>query len=240
MPKHNNVVPNAHFHKAWQLRVKTWFDQPANKKRRRIKRAEKAAKVFPRPVAGALRPIVRCPTIRYNKKQRLGRGFTLEELKGAGIPRAQAPGIGIAVDHRRKNRSEAAYQENVQLLKKYRANLILFPRKKAHHKSGDAPAEDVAQAVQRKVVQKIRPKPFRAPKAKAVEQEKTNKKLISSFIKSFIFSFLLCCCQSTISTIILNLLLCWFLFLRSTKDICKHITYIRRIHARLKKVTCLL
>lgn len=25
--KHNNVVPNGHFHKKWQRRVRTWFDQ---------------------------------------------------------------------------------------------------------------------------------------------------------------------------------------------------------------------
>jgi hypothetical protein len=27
MVKHNNQVPNAHFHKEWKNRVKTWFDQ---------------------------------------------------------------------------------------------------------------------------------------------------------------------------------------------------------------------
>jgi hypothetical protein len=27
MVKHNNVIPNAHFHKEWKNRVKTWFDQ---------------------------------------------------------------------------------------------------------------------------------------------------------------------------------------------------------------------
>jgi hypothetical protein len=32
-------------------------------------------------VAGALRPVVHPPTQRYNFKTRLGRGFTLEELK---------------------------------------------------------------------------------------------------------------------------------------------------------------
>ena len=38
-------------------------------------------KVFPRPVAGALRPVVRGQTVRYNLKKRFGRGFTFEELK---------------------------------------------------------------------------------------------------------------------------------------------------------------
>ena len=44
-------------------------------------RAEKAVKVFPRPVKGALRPVVRGQTVRYNLKKRFGRGFTFEELK---------------------------------------------------------------------------------------------------------------------------------------------------------------
>lgn len=37
--------------------------------------------MFPRPAAGVLKPIVQCNSIKYNTKQRLGRGFTLEELK---------------------------------------------------------------------------------------------------------------------------------------------------------------
>lgn len=35
MVKHNNVVPNGHFKKDWQNYVRTWFNQPARKKRRR-------------------------------------------------------------------------------------------------------------------------------------------------------------------------------------------------------------
>lgn len=36
MVKHNNVVPNGHFRKHWQNYVKTWFNQPARKTRRRV------------------------------------------------------------------------------------------------------------------------------------------------------------------------------------------------------------
>lgn len=79
--KHNNQLPNQHFRKQWQRRVKTWFDQPGRKKSRRIARIQKAARIAPRPVDGLLRPAVRCPTLRYNMKLRAGRGFTLEELK---------------------------------------------------------------------------------------------------------------------------------------------------------------
>jgi large subunit ribosomal protein L13e len=43
--KRNNVIPNGHFHKDWQRYVKTWFNQPARKIRRRQNRIAKAAKV---------------------------------------------------------------------------------------------------------------------------------------------------------------------------------------------------
>jgi len=72
---------------------------------RPVARAKKAAAVFPRPVAGPLRPVVHSQTQRYNTKIRAGRGFTLDELKAAKIPVKYAPTIGICVDHRRKNRS---------------------------------------------------------------------------------------------------------------------------------------
>lgn len=39
-----------------------------------------------------------------------------------------APTIGIAVDHRRKNRSLEGLQANIQRLKTYRNKLDLFPR----------------------------------------------------------------------------------------------------------------
>ncbi|PWA73920.1 ribosomal protein L13e [Artemisia annua] len=103
MVKHNNVIPNGHFKKHWQNYVKTWFNQPARKTRRRNARQAKAVKVFPRP-AGRLRPQVHGQTLKYNMKLREGRGFSLEELKAAGIPKKLAPTIGIAVDHRRRNR----------------------------------------------------------------------------------------------------------------------------------------
>ena len=80
-PKRNNMIPNGHFHKDWQRFVKTWFNQPARKYRRRQNRIKKARAVAPRPAKGPLRPIVRCPTVRYQRKLRAGRGFTLDEVK---------------------------------------------------------------------------------------------------------------------------------------------------------------
>jgi len=146
--KHNNVIPNAHFHKHWQNYVKTWFNQPGRKKRRRVARQKKALRVSPRPVAGPLKPVVRCPTFKYNTKVRFGRGFTFEELRSAGISPKQALCIGIAVDHRRKNRSTESLQANVQRLKEYKTKLILFPKKASKPKAGDSEAAELALATQ--------------------------------------------------------------------------------------------
>ena len=148
MVKHNNIIPNQHFHKDWQNRVKTWFGQAAQKKARRLKRAKKAAAVAPRPAKGPLRPVVHCPTQRYNMKVRAGRGFSLEELAAAKISKKFARTIGIAVDHRRKNKSQEALQANVDRLKEYQSKLILFPRRGNKPKKGDATKEEQEAAVQ--------------------------------------------------------------------------------------------
>jgi len=149
MVKHNNVIPNGHFHKDWQRRIKTWFDQAAKKKSRRLRRKAKAAAIAPRPAAGLLRPAVHCPTVKYASKVRAGKGFTLEELKEAGIPRKQALSIGVAVDFRRTNKSVESLQANVQRLKAYKAKLVVFPRKNINKpKNGDASPEETKNAVQ--------------------------------------------------------------------------------------------
>ena len=128
MGKGNNMIPNGHFHKDWQRFVKTWFNQPACKYRRRQNRVKKARSIAPRPAAGPLRPVVRCPTVRYHTKVRAGRGFTLQELKAAGLNAAFARTIGIAVDVRRRNKSVESTLVNSQRLKEYKAKLILFPK----------------------------------------------------------------------------------------------------------------
>ncbi len=106
--------------------------------------------ITPRPVAGLLRPVVRSQTIRYNTKVRAGKGFTLEELKVAGINRKEARGIGISVDHRRENKSAESLQANVQRLKEYKARLIVFPRNSKKPKTGDSDAAALSKATQLK------------------------------------------------------------------------------------------
>lgn len=142
MVAHNNQIQKNHFRKDWQKRVRVHFDQPGRKHRRRENRIAKAAAVAPRPV-DKLRPVVRCPTVKYNRRVRAGRGFTLAELKEAGIPKKLAPTVGISVDHRRTNYSKESLVANVARLKDYKARLILFPRKSGQFKKLDSSAEDV-------------------------------------------------------------------------------------------------
>ena len=73
--------------------------------------------------------MIHCCTRRYNMKIRYGRGFTLEELKNAGLNAKFARTIGIAVDHRRQDTSMETRDLNVKRLKAYLAKLILFPSK---------------------------------------------------------------------------------------------------------------
>ena len=147
-------------------------NQPGRKLRRRNARHVKAVAIAPRPV-DKLRPVVRCPGIKYNRRVRAGRGFSLAELKvpipqqarrkasshlvkplltlrsqqqEAGIPRKLAPTSGISVDPRRANHSAEGRPANLDRLNAYRARLILFPRKSGQHKTLDASKEEVQAA----------------------------------------------------------------------------------------------
>nr|AAO32577.1 RPL13 [Lachancea kluyveri] len=136
----NLPILKNHFRKHWQERVRVHFDQAGKKVSRRNARATKAAKIAPKPL-DLLRPVVRAPTVKYNRKVRAGRGFTLAEVKAAGLTAAYARTIGIAVDHRRQNRSTEIFELNVQRLKEYQSKIIVFPR------NGKAPeAEQVLSA----------------------------------------------------------------------------------------------
>jgi len=130
--------------------VKTWLHQPAQKRARRNLRKEKAASLAPRPTSGAVRPLVHCPTQKYNSKVKFGRGFSLGELKEAGINRYYAKTVGISVDHRRTNKSVAAMKANVDRLKEYKSRLIVFPKKQ------DAVTQGVTSALNDKLF--IKPK----------------------------------------------------------------------------------
>jgi len=154
MVKHNNVVPNIHCHKKYcqssrgPLKVRLSLDQATKKNSRRLARAAKAAAIAPRPLQ-LLRPAVHCPTQRYSSKVRLGKGFTLEELKGAGLTARYARTVGIAVDHRRTNKSSESLTLNVARLKVYKSKLIVFPKKRLSKvKNGDSSAAECKTATQ--------------------------------------------------------------------------------------------
>jgi len=172
------MIPNGHFHKDWQKYVRTWFNQPAKKAARRTKRIAKAQAVHPRPLNN-LRPIVRSQTIKYNQKIRGGRGFSLDELEAAKIPRKFASTIGISVDHRRKNRSEEAFQTNVARLKQYRSKLVIFPRKPTSQraKKGDATVEERKAAYEQNVSHDVVPiaLPTRRIPARKITKEEQDR-----------------------------------------------------------------
>ena len=129
MVRHNNMIHNVHLKFDWADKVKTWYNQPGRKKRRRVLRRIKARNVAPNPTH-KLRPVVRGQTNKYNTKIKLGRGFTEKELKEAGIKGlAYARSLGIAVDLRRKDTSKETLDLNAGRIKEYLSRMILFPRK---------------------------------------------------------------------------------------------------------------
>jgi len=153
MVKHNNVIPNIHCKKKWcessrgPIKVKLALNQASKKKSRRLARAAKAAAVAPRPLQ-LLRPSVHCPTQRYSAKSKLGRGFTLAELKGAGMTAAYARTVGIAVDSRRTNRSMESLNLNIARLNEYKSKLIVFPKRRGIVKAGDSSKDETSAATQ--------------------------------------------------------------------------------------------
>merc|ERR1719264_2392176 len=139
----------------------------------------KIAKLAPRPAAGKLKPTVRPPSARYNMKLRLGKGFTLAELKEAKIPKKLAPTIGISVDHRRKNRCVESLQRNVARLLEYKSKLLIFPKRagKRGVKRGDTPRDqlqNVAQNTLREIIPIERPSKKIPARAITAEEREFN------------------------------------------------------------------
>ena len=106
----------------------------------------------------------------------MGRGFTLEELKTAGIPKKYAATIGICVDHRRKNKGTESLQTNVQRLKEYKSKLIIFPKKVSAPKAGDSEASELAVSsqLQGKIMPIVVNKPANKARVITEEEKKVN------------------------------------------------------------------
>ncbi|KAJ2453655.1 60S ribosomal protein L13 [Coemansia sp. RSA 2336] len=172
MQMQNKQLPNVHLRKEWDLRVRTWFNQPGRKLRRRNARVAKAAKIAPRPLE-LLRPAVHCPTVKYNRKTRVGRGFTLDELKAAGISAKYAATIGIAVDYRRKNRSEESLAVNTQRIKDYLAQLIVLPTQAKQRTAEQKQAYQAAVQVPGQVVPLPAAATAEAPRTVTAEEKQT-------------------------------------------------------------------
>ena len=136
MVKHNNALPGVHLRKHWGKFVRTWFDQPAQKRARYNARKTKAEQIAPRPLK-KLRPIVHGQTKRHSGKPRYGRGFTKTELKKVGLTSKFARTVGIAVDHRRSNANQEFLDQNVKRLETYKNKLVLFPLHAGKHKKGE-------------------------------------------------------------------------------------------------------
>ncbi|KAI0567987.1 60S ribosomal protein L13, partial [Pyrenophora tritici-repentis] len=150
----------------------------AHKIRRRKAQQAKARCIAPRPASVPIRPIVRCPTVRYHTKVRAGRGFSLEELRVAGIHKKMARTISISVDPRRRNTSTESLQANVQRLKEYRSKLIRFPRKPSAPKKGDSSAEELKLTGPVMPIRNV----YKKEKARVITEEEKNFKAFASLL----------------------------------------------------------
>ncbi|KAH9411825.1 ribosomal protein L13 [Ordospora pajunii] len=121
--KGNHALPNNHFRKT-SLKIKVHHDPETKQKLMKQKRLQKAKMMYPMPLE-KLRPIVRCPTVCHNRKERLGRGFTAAECEGAGIDYRYARRLGISVDLRRRDENKEAMCKNVERIKEYMSKITI-------------------------------------------------------------------------------------------------------------------
>ncbi|KAL7721702.1 60S ribosomal protein L13 [Entamoeba marina] len=194
--KHNQAVSNIHFCKDWKRRVHTWFKQPFRKIRRHQTRVTKAKRVFPATIE-AFHPSVHCMTQRYNYKLRLGRGFTLKELKLAKIDMNLARTVGISVDTRRKNKSVECLNRNAQRLQEYMSRLVVLPRsqsekairlvnnkKNAEKKAKKAKAMQQYIAKHNKTIKDMKVKVAAATKVYAQKKDAESQKELAVLLKA--------------------------------------------------------
>merc|ERR1719199_2253827 len=120
-------------------------------------------------------------------KLRLGRGFTLAELREAKIAPKMARTIGISVDHRRRNRCTESLQENVNRLKLYKSKLLVFPRGSGSKavKKGDTPKTELQNVAQNTLKEIIPvPKPALRIKARAITADEKEKSAYKTLKKA--------------------------------------------------------
>ena len=117
--------------------------------------------------------------VRYHTKVHASRGFSLEELRVAGIHKKVAQTFRILVDPRRRNKCMESLQANLQWLKEYRSKLILFPKKPSAPRKGDSSAEELKLAAQ--LTGSVMPilNIYKKEKAKVITEEENFKAFAS-------------------------------------------------------------
>jgi len=127
-----------------------------------------------------MRPVVMCMTRKYSAKVKIGRGFSLAELRAAGLTGAFAQTVGIAVDHRRHNKNAETMAMNVKRLNDYKTKLVLFPAKDGKFKKGEIPD---STADKLSATQVVAPSIFEAPKVgyadKTIKSEPITKDMLA-------------------------------------------------------------
>ncbi|GFP96764.1 60S ribosomal protein l13-1 [Phtheirospermum japonicum] len=81
-------------------------------------------------------------------KIKTAKGFSLEKLKAARIPKKLGLTIGIFVNHHCRNRFLEGLHTNVQRLKLYKAKVIVFSGYERKIKNGDSTLEELAITTQ--------------------------------------------------------------------------------------------
>merc|ERR1712112_112992 len=126
--RHNAGIPKKTVKSNWQRYITTHFHLPFFAARRRSLRNSKSLQKGKRPLY-LLRPSVRCLTNKYDSRLRLGKGFTLLEIKTAGLTLQFCYDFGIKVDKRRKDQNEETLKRNVERLMEYKKRLVVKDNK---------------------------------------------------------------------------------------------------------------
>ncbi|CAC26984.1 60S ribosomal protein L13 [Guillardia theta] len=109
-----------HFRKKWKNLVITNFNQPILKiKRRKIRKNKKKNFLKKAIFYKKLKPLVKCPTRMHNTKIKLGRGFSIQEIKKSMIKLKTATSYGISIDKRRKKSNILESNNIIRLNKLY-------------------------------------------------------------------------------------------------------------------------
>merc|ERR1711904_542680 len=114
-------------------------------------------------------------TRKYSNKAKIGRGFTLAELKQAGLSGAFAQTVGIAVDHRRHNKNAETMAMNVKRLTDYKTKLVLFPAKDGKFKKGMIPDSTADKVYQKLRAERINARYEGARKERAKKEAEKKK-----------------------------------------------------------------